>query len=244
MTETMDASNLLSILTIAFFQLSAATTALSAPLPTDTLNPTDMPTLIYIGDPMCSWCYGFSPELTEALDSLQSELKLQLIMGGLRPYNTETMADLDNFLKGHWEEVHQASGQPFNYEILENKTFIYDTEPPSRAVVVARKLKPEVEFAFFKAIQQAFYLDNQNTNELDTYLDLAVRFGIDRKAFAEAFTSEEMEKSVQDDFKQAGQLGIQSFPSLLLLHQGKYYLIGRGYQKASTIVEKVKKVIN
>lgn len=199
--------------------------------------------LIYIGDPLCSWCYGFSPELTEALSKLGKRADLQLIMGGLRPYNTETMADLSGFLKTHWEEVNRASGQPFRYDILEKKDFIYDTEPPARAVVVARNLNPEVEFEFFKAVQKAFYLDNQDTNELDTYLELAARFGIDREAFLEAFESDALKKAVREDFKQAEQLGVQSFPTLLLQHKQTYFLIARGYQKASLIIEKVEKVI-
>ena len=44
--------------------------------------------LIYIGDAMCSWCHGFSPELDQViLDNPNFDLKL--VMGGLRPYNTE-----------------------------------------------------------------------------------------------------------------------------------------------------------
>ena len=26
-------------------------------------------TLIYIGDPMCSWCYGFAPEMDKILEA-------------------------------------------------------------------------------------------------------------------------------------------------------------------------------
>ena len=120
--------------------------------------------LIYVGDPMCSWCYGIADELTKTVESLGADTDLQLIMGGLRPYNTETMKDLGDFLKEHWDHVNQASGQPFNYGILQDHSFVYDTEPPSRAVLVVRKLKPEQELAFFKSIQTAFYKDNKNTN--------------------------------------------------------------------------------
>ena len=65
--------------------------------------------LIYIADPMCSWCYGFSNELSTAIDNLGDKVELQLIMGGLRPYNTETIQDLGEFLRGHWKHVEERS---------------------------------------------------------------------------------------------------------------------------------------
>ena len=46
--------------------------------------------LIYIADPMCSWCYGFGPELTSLLDTLP-DARLDIVLGGLRAYNTEVM---------------------------------------------------------------------------------------------------------------------------------------------------------
>lgn len=28
------------------------------------------PTIIYIGDPLCSWCYAFAPEISEVKEAL------------------------------------------------------------------------------------------------------------------------------------------------------------------------------
>ena len=44
--------------------------------------------LVYVADPLCSWCYGFGPELTRLLERIP-QAKVDLVMGGLRPYNTE-----------------------------------------------------------------------------------------------------------------------------------------------------------
>ena len=112
----------------------------------------DKTTIIYIGDPMCSWCYGFAPEITKVKEHY-SDFDFRLVMGGLRPNGTETMKDLDSFLKHHWKDVNKASNQPFKYDILDDKSFVYDTEPACRATVVVRAMAPEKEFEFFKAIQ-------------------------------------------------------------------------------------------
>ena len=66
-------------------------------------------TLFYIGDPMCSWCYGFSPEVSKIKTALDKNTEFKIIVGGLRPNGQETMTDLGDFLKHHWEEVAQRS---------------------------------------------------------------------------------------------------------------------------------------
>lgn len=199
--------------------------------------------LIYFGDPMCSWCYGFSPEMSEALDSLSESVDFQLVMGGLRPYNTETMADLGDFLKGHWEDVNKRSGQPFRYDILKDKTFVYDTEPACRAVVLMRALKPESEFEFFKRVQTEFYQENKNTNLTETYAALAEEFGLDKTDFAKKFESDEWKEKVKKDFTYSQTIGVRSFPTIVLQNGDDLYLVAQGYVKAATIIEKCEKII-
>jgi len=201
------------------------------------------PKLIYFGDPMCSWCYGFSPEISEAIDSLGEEIDFQLIMGGLRPYNTETMIDLSGFLKNHWEEVSKQTGQPFSYEILKDKKFVYDTEPACRAVVLMRELKPKSEFDFFKKIQNQFYLKNKNTNLPETYAELAQEYGYNKIDFAQRFNSDELKERVKKDFTYSQNIGIRSFPTVFLKKGDDLYLIVQGYDKAEAIIQKSRKII-
>lgn len=209
---------------------------------TNAMSQTDSK-LIYVGDPMCSWCYGFSSELSKAIETLDDQVTVELIMGGLRPYNTETMADLHDFLKEHWEHVAEASGEKFSYGILEDASFVYDTEPPSRAVVVVRKLKPEVEIAFFKSIQKAFYLENQDTHDVNTYMKLAEQFGIDPELFKKEFESEQMKNLVKYDFEAANKMGVRGFPSMVLKKGEEYFLISNGYTKAENIISSVNEIL-
>lgn len=196
--------------------------------------------LIYIGDPMCSWCYGFSEEFSRTMSQLEGQVELQMIMGGLRPYNTESMTQLAGFLKDHWAHVHERSGQPFKYDILADSSFIYDTEPPSRAVRVVRELAPYKEWDFFKAVQKAFYLENKNTHDVQTYLEIAKRMGINTSDFKKAFESEEMKIAVRNDFTSAAELGIRGFPAVVLQVGDQYYLVANGYTTSDRLVQTIK----
>lgn len=199
-------------------------------------------TLIYVGDPMCSWCYGFAPELEEAVNSLPSGVDFEVVTGGLRPYGTETMGELKDFLTHHWEEVHQRSGQEFNYGILDSSEFLYDTEPSCRAVVTMRTLAPEKELEYFKLIQKGFYYDNYHPSATETYASQAEQLGVNKKTFTDMFESEAMKTKTKTDFQRSRKLGISSFPSVVFVHNGEHHLIGQGYAKASVLLKKIEKI--
>ena len=112
--------------------------------------------LIYVGDPMCSWCYGFTVPLTQVLPSV-TDVPLHMIMGGLRAYNTQVMdASMKETIRHHWKNVAERSGQPFDFSLFERDDFVYDTEPACRAVVTVRTRAPELTLAMYHSIGQAF----------------------------------------------------------------------------------------
>ncbi|MEJ6613149.1 MAG: DsbA family protein [Saprospiraceae bacterium] len=206
-------------------------------------NAQDKPTLIYVGDPMCSWCYGFSHEIEDAITELGEEIQLEVVMGGLRPYNTQTMADLKDFLSDHWKHVYEASGQPFQYGILDTK-LLYDTEPACRAVMIARELQASTVMTYFHNVQTAFYAENKNPHLTGTYADIAESMGIDRITFVNKFESKEYKASIKNDFLRASQLGVRSFPTVLLSVNGETKVVSAGYSKAEKVVEVVKSLMN
>lgn len=199
--------------------------------------------IIYVGDPMCSWCYGIAPEYTKLLEKYEGSLDFELVMGGLRPYNTQVMPELRDFLKEHWHEVHERSGQAFNYGILDDASITYDTEPPSRATVVVRELSPAKEIEFFKKAQVLFYKENKNMHLAESYYKLLDELGIDKEAFTSMFNSEEMKLKIKEDFMRAGELGVNSFPTILVEHEGKFYAIAKGYSTADKMIDRVEKII-
>lgn len=200
--------------------------------------------LIYVADPMCSWCYGFSPEITIIKNEFEETMGFQLVMGGLRPGGTEVMdADMKKFLSHHWDQVNRRTGQPFNHNILDDKTFVYDTEPAARAVVTTRILAPEKEFDYFKKVQTAFYADNKNTNETATFVALAKEMGMDEKKFEELFTSDTLEHETAADFLFARKLRATGFPTLLVKKGDTYHVITVGYDKHEKLIRKINKVL-
>lgn len=200
-----------------------------------TYNMTAQNKLIYVGDPMCSWCYGFAPQLDKLVAKYKSDFELELVTGGLRPYNQQSINDLKEFLTEHWQEVNKRTDQPFSYNILDRTEWQYDTEPACRAVVVVRAMNATKEFEFFNKIQEAFYYQNKYLGAVESYYPILETLGLDKDIFTSKFQSEEYKELVKKDFKRAGALGVRGFPSVLLETNVERIVISRGYSTAEEI---------
>jgi putative protein-disulfide isomerase len=185
--------------------------------------------LLYIADPMCSWCYGFGPELTKLLDR-HPGTRLDLVMGGLRPYNTQAMSsEFRQMLRGHWRHVATASGLPFSESILDRDDFIYDTEPACRAVVTARHMDIERAYPFLKALQLAFYRDGREVTSGDVLADIAAEAGYQRDLFRMNFDLESIRDETKNDFATTQSLGVGGFPTLGVGYDTRLFLVTSGY---------------
>lgn len=198
--------------------------------------------LIYFADPLCSWCYGFGPELSKVIAS-QKEAELQLVMGGLRPEGTEVIADMKDFLKEHWDHVKQRSGQPFSYQILDDPDFVYDTEPPCRAVVVVRHMDRSKEFDFLKSLQKAFYHANKPVTQLAAIKPVVQDYDLDVDTFTELFESDQFKAKTLRDFQYSTRLGVRGFPTLLLKVDDRLETLCLGFQKSETILRRIENLL-
>jgi putative protein-disulfide isomerase len=195
--------------------------------------------LVYFADPMCSWCYGFSPVIAALAEQFEDRLPLDLVMGGLRAGNSEPMRDKDkDFIRGSWTRVGAATGQPFDMSFFDREGFLYDTEPACRAVVTARRLMPRMALPFMARVQQAFYAENRDMTAADEIAAVAVEVGFDRAAFGAAFAAPETRNETFRDFLTAQGLGIRGFPTLIAGSEEKgYALLTNGYRPLEDLAE-------
>lgn len=193
------------------------------------------PLLWYFADPMCSWCWGFTPVIEAVREIYRPRLKIALVLGGLRSDKQPQTPTQREEILHHWREVHARSGQPFRFESAMPEGFVYDTEPPSRAVLAAGSLDAEMVFPMYKAIQQAFYAEGCDVTRSDTLADLAAGLGLDRERFLQRFDSEDAHSKIRAHFNQARQVGVRGFPTLILQQGDGLSLITHGWQPLAAI---------
>ena len=188
--------------------------------------------LLYFADPMCSWCYGFSPVISALADEFQDRLSLRVVMGGLRAGNTQPMRPQDrDYIRSAWTNVGEASGQPFDFSFFDRDTFVYDTEPACRAVVVTRHTSPARALSMKAAISTAFYANNRDVTDVETLCDIAHEQGEDRETFRQLMHNPDIRNETFRDFLFSQQSGVEGFPCLLVGNeQNGYVLVTHGFR--------------
>jgi putative protein-disulfide isomerase len=196
-----------------------------------------LPRLYYFADPMCSWCYGFAPEMDQLMSEYAGKLDIRLVMGGLRPGKlAQTMTPaIGRVIKHHWHEVGKASGQAFDMAFFEREGFVYDTEPAAKAVIVIEQLAPQFAYEYYHAIQHGFYAENRDITKIEILSEYAVKYGVSGDDFATAFANPESHEQTWAQFQFSAQLGVRGFPCLIHERNATYTLVTRGYQKLAAL---------
>ncbi|HEY8615850.1 DsbA family protein [Phenylobacterium sp.] len=198
----------------------------------------DGPHLIYFADPMCSWCYGFSPALDEIRRAFGRALPIRLVMGGLRPGTDTPMTEAARLeVTTHWRHVHDASGLPFDPGVL-GEGFVYDTDPAARAVVVFRRSEPELAVTYLGRLQRAFYAEARDVTRGEVLADLAGELGADREAFLAEWDTEAAKQETWRDYAVSQRAGVTGFPTLVAgpNADGAFGVVTRGYAPADQVV--------
>lgn len=199
--------------------------------PTASFDPGPGKHVLFFGDPMCSWCWGFSPDLQHIAAMAQGRAQFHVVMGGLRPGTVGPWdASMRSYIRHHWQDVAAKTGQPFNFERFDDEDFVYDTEPACRAVVTVRSLDPSRTLAMYEALQRGFYAENLAITDAQVLADLAQSVGLDRDRFVDLFDAPGQRQLVASDFIRTQSFGVQGFPSLLCAEDGKYGFLALGYR--------------
>jgi putative protein-disulfide isomerase len=191
--------------------------------------------LIYVMDPMCSWCWAFSKTLDNWLQQ-HPDLDVLWVMGGLAPDSDEPMPQsMREAIASTWQRIESQTGTRFNYDFWTRNTPRRSTYPSCRAVIAAGELHPEGRQLMSQAIQKAYYLDAKNPSETSTLLECAESIGLDASQFAELLSSDRIESKLNSELEFCRTLGIQGFPALLLVNDEAVIPLALGYSTLDKI---------
>ncbi|MEI7191382.1 DsbA family protein [Pectobacterium brasiliense] len=185
----------------------------------------------YVGDPMCSWCWGISQSVSR-IEAFCNDHQYQFTLtnGGLRAGGgDEWNASFKNFLRREWEHISLQTGQPFSYALLDAEYFNYDTEPACRAVVSAGLIEKDTKIAFFRETQRKFYTQSEDPKKIEFYESICLTTGINFDDFKKVFTSKFAIAETINEFYRARHFGVNAFPTILIEKDSVIKKIASGY---------------
>lgn len=193
--------------------------------------------IIYVGDPMCAWCFGFAPVLDALMERFGGSVSFRLIMGGLRVEDPIAITEeIKPRLLDNWRGVTRSTGQPINGHLLADAPeFLYDSGPASRAFVAVRSLDETLALPYYQALHHAFYMDMKDITQPETLCNLAERVGVSRSEFSECFAFDGINRETKADFELAAEYNAQAFPALVLKEGGTASVLNQGYKPLSAL---------
>ena len=195
--------------------------------------------IIYVGDPLCGWCYGFTDVFEKVISKYSDTAKISIVMGGLKVEDSIFInKKVKKLISKNWVTVMDKTGQTFAVDSINNlPEGEYNSEPPCRAVVTMRELKPEVAYSFYKDLHMAMYRHTKNNTDPKLFSNLARHYGVTIDEFTQSYNSEEMKARTQLDFEYSKKSGVLGFPAFVLKDDEGLFVLNQGY-KSYEMIEK------
>jgi putative protein-disulfide isomerase len=198
-------------------------------------------TLIYVHDPMCSWCWGFEPARQKIFEAMAGRMQIRRMVGGLAPDSEVPMPEaMRSMLQQAWRRIEQTiPGTEFNFDFWQKCSPRRSTYPANRAVIAAREQGDEFDAQMTARIQRAYYLEARNPSDECTLIELATDIGLDTEQFAASLAADSTQQKLTTEIQAAREMGIDSFPSMAVLRAGGLRHIGLNYIQPEAMLREI-----
>ena len=200
------------------------------------------PTLVYVHDPMCSWCWGFRPALQALMTGLPDTVTVVRLLGGLAPDSEVPMSgEMCGYLKSTWEKIEEhIPGTEFNYDFWTRCIPRRSTYPACRGVIAAREQGDRHDEEMTYAIQQAYYLQAKNPSDQATLANLADSLGLDVDRFLAALVSEKTRDILLGEISLSRKIGIQGFPGMVFAANNRITPVRIDYHHPENMLQEIR----
>jgi putative protein-disulfide isomerase len=202
-------------------------------------------TVVYGNDPLCGWCFAIGPALEAARRELAEEVAWRIECGGLVVgARVRAISYEREYLRNGFDAVRRASGrapgQAYWSKVVDPGTWVSDSEPACRAVLLARQVSSERAVAFAHGLTDALYLDGDLPDDPQTIRRVAETVGLDAQALLERWGSDDAKRMTEESFRYARGLGISTYPSLLLEAGEHRRTLLTGFATTEAIVQTIR----
>src|SRR5688572_24133839 len=129
------------------------------------------PTLYYIYDALCGWCFGFAPVMKKLQENFHDKIQFEVLSGGMvTGPRIGPIAEMATYIKSAAPRVTEVTGQAFGdaylNDVLNSKSYISNSVPPSIALSILKEAQPDKAVLFMHAIQNLHFKEGKDLNDL------------------------------------------------------------------------------
>jgi putative protein-disulfide isomerase len=203
-------------------------------------------------DPLCGWCYGATPAISE-LDGI-SNLTVNLLPTGLFSGDRATMVD-DEFAATIWsidQRIERITGQRFSDDyrlrVLGDRQQLLDSGPATLALTAVSLTAPARELEALKNIQRARYVNGSDVTSLATLATLLAALDLEKAAVRIAQPDEDLLDANLTRIERAQALmrefGAHGVPTLVAESGAKRWILSHaaGYSNPRALIDQLEVV--
>lgn len=203
--------------------------------------------LYYIFDPLCGWCFGFSPVIKALEKKYKDKIDFEVLSGGMvLGDNVKPLSAMHDYLRDAMPRLEEMTGVKFGekyMEVFEEGSLILDSELPCIAMLVFKSMSQKSAVQFASALQQALYVEGKDLKEPETYKPIVESFGLPWEVFSEKLQDPAYKQKTYDEFAFVQKIGISGFPSVIVQQGEEAYLIARGYRKQEEMEKVIEEIL-
>jgi putative protein-disulfide isomerase len=205
--------------------------------------------IIYVMDPLCGWCHGISANLKQIYKKYQDKIDFRVLPGGMwvGPNVSPSTPEKAHFITSHDKVVKRQTGAFFSPEyennIINNPRHIFNSEPPSRAIVAVGQLSPKSAYLFAEDVLDLQFVAGKDYNNIENYFEAIEKYGINRDQFIKLFKSEKLAKDTLEAFNTVQRIGVTGFPTLLVNRDGELEMLANGYMQYDPLDKLMEKTL-
>ena len=205
--------------------------------------------LYYLYDPLCGWCYGATPAISELAGI--SNLRINLLPVGLFSGDRATIVD-DAFAATIWsmdQRIERMTGQRFSDDyrrrVLGNRQQLLDSGPATLALTAVSLTAPARELEALKAIQRARYVNGSDVTSRATLAALLAALGLEEAAAMIAQPEEDLLDANLARVERAQVLmrefGVHGVPTLVAESGANRWLLNHaaGYSNPRALIDQL-----
>jgi putative protein-disulfide isomerase len=202
---------------------------------------------IYIYDPLCGWCYGFTPVIQELQERSNGNMEFDILSGGMIVGdNRHPFSSMTAFIQREHTNVEAMTGVKFGQAFLEKllpSEEIMDSEKPGIALTVFKQYQPENAITFAHDMQVALNYHGQSLNNDSTYRLLIRKFSLPEDEFISRLHEEHYRYETHQEFQLVQNWGITGFPAAILDTGKQLYLCARGYTPLDRLEQTIENIL-
>ncbi len=196
-----------------------------------------MKRVVFVTDPMCSWCWGMADDFRDALTELAAEAEFDLMLGGINTHGSQPIGDYGRrYLMKLWREVADTTGQKFGFQLPDS--YVHNSVLPCLLLEAARDATGAPPFELLHALQARFFVAGEDITSMDLLAAMAEEQGIED--FAAQTRDAGMLERLRFQFEHAGSFGTNALPSLLIEDVRGLRLLAGGYVDGEMLVSLVR----